>query len=147
MSTWPPWPSRPRQPRRSAAEGIAPGRSGWVAGAEAAEHAGVLEADGAGGGLDGGAVADQVLGSLQPQELLVAQRGEAGRLGELAGQGALADAAPAGDLRERQRTGEPRLDLILRAVGGVAEVAAVPQHGADLLLVPVAAGGRRNTHG
>ena len=44
----------------------APGRSGWFAGAEAAEHAGVLEADGVGGGLDGGAVADQVLGSLQP---------------------------------------------------------------------------------
>jgi NADPH:quinone reductase-like Zn-dependent oxidoreductase len=42
-------------------------RSGWFAGAEAAEHAGVLEADGAGGGLDGGAVADQVLSSLQPQ--------------------------------------------------------------------------------
>jgi hypothetical protein len=39
------------------------GLVGWVAGAEAAEHAGVLEADGAGGGLDGGAVADEVLGS------------------------------------------------------------------------------------
>jgi hypothetical protein len=49
---------------------LAFGRSGWFAGAEAeaeaAEHAGVLEADGAGGGLDGGAVADQVLSSLQP---------------------------------------------------------------------------------
>jgi hypothetical protein len=45
---------------------FARGRSGWFAGAEAAEHAGVLEADGAGGGLDGGAVADQVPGSLQP---------------------------------------------------------------------------------
>jgi hypothetical protein len=52
--------------------GVARGRSGWFAGAEAAEHAGILEADGAGGGLDGGAVADQVLGSLQPQQLLVA---------------------------------------------------------------------------
>lgn len=46
--------------------GVALGRSGWFAGTEAAEHADVLEADGAGGGLDGGAVADQVLGSLQP---------------------------------------------------------------------------------
>ena len=46
--------------------GVALGRSGWFAGAEAAEHADVLEADGAGGGLDGGAVADHVLGSLQP---------------------------------------------------------------------------------
>src|SRR3984957_1037989 len=42
------------------------GRSVRFAGAEAAEHAGVLEADGASGGLDGGAVADQVLGPLQP---------------------------------------------------------------------------------
>jgi hypothetical protein len=33
-------------------------------GAETAEHAGVLEADRAGGGLDCGAVAYQVLGSL-----------------------------------------------------------------------------------
>jgi len=46
--------------------GVALGGSGWSAGAEAAEHAGVLEAGGAGGGLDSGAVADQVLGSLQP---------------------------------------------------------------------------------
>lgn len=46
--------------------GTAVRRSGWFAGAEAAEHAGVLEADGACGGLDGGTVADQVLGSLQP---------------------------------------------------------------------------------
>jgi len=40
------------------------GRSGWFAGTQAAEHSGVLEADGTGRGLDGGAVADQVLGSL-----------------------------------------------------------------------------------
>ena len=71
-----------------------------------------------------------------PQQLLVAQRGEAGRLGEPAGQRALADAAGAGDLRERQRVGEPRLDVILGTVRGVAEVVAVPQHGAGLLLVP-----------
>jgi phosphatidylglycerol lysyltransferase len=39
---------------------------GRVAGTEAAEPAGVMEADGAGGRPDGCAVADQVLGSLQP---------------------------------------------------------------------------------
>jgi len=39
--------------------------SGWFTCAEAAEHASVLEADGAGGGLHGGAVADQVLSPLQ----------------------------------------------------------------------------------
>jgi hypothetical protein len=33
-------------------------------GAETAEHAGVLEADSASGGLDCGAVTDQMLGSL-----------------------------------------------------------------------------------
>ena len=42
------------------------GRQGWFAGAEAAKHAGILEADGVGGGLDGGAVADQVLSPFQP---------------------------------------------------------------------------------
>lgn len=46
--------------------GVARGGSGWFAGAEAAEYACVLEADGPGGGLDGGAVTDQVLGSFQP---------------------------------------------------------------------------------
>jgi hypothetical protein len=42
-----------------------------------------------------------MLGSLQPEPLLVAQRGHARCPGEPAGQGALADAARAGDLRER----------------------------------------------
>ena len=46
--------------------------------AQAAEHPGVLETDGPGGGLDGGAVADQMFGPLQPEELLVPQRREAG---------------------------------------------------------------------
>jgi hypothetical protein len=55
-------------------------------------------------------------------------------------EGALADAALASNLGEQQRACEPRLDAILRAVRGVAEVVAVPQHGASLLLVPVAAG-------
>src|ERR1700685_834697 len=91
------------------------------AGAEAAEHAGVLKADGSGGDFDGGAVADQVLASFQPQQLLVTQWCDAGCIGEPAGKRALADAAGAGDLRKRQRVGEPILDVILGAVRGVAE--------------------------
>ncbi len=56
--------TRSADPRRSTRR--ASGASGRLAGAEAAEHAGVPEADGAGGSPDGRAVADQVLGSLQP---------------------------------------------------------------------------------
>ena len=46
----------------------------------------------------------------------------------------------AGQVGQRQRVGEPRVDEVLDAVHGVAEVAAVPQHRAGLLLVAVAAG-------
>ena len=53
--------------RCSRGTGLAPSdRRARLAGAEAAEHAGVLEAGSAGGGLDGGAVAGQVPGSLRP---------------------------------------------------------------------------------
>ena len=59
---------------------------------------------------------------------------------ETAGQRALADAAGCREIGERQRVGEPGLDAVLGAVRHVAEVVAVPQHGAGLLLVAVAAG-------
>ena len=84
-------------------------------------------------------MADQVLGSFEPEQLLVVERGQPGRGGEPAGKSALADAAGAGDLGERQRGGQPVLDEILSPVRGVTEVVAVPQHGAGLLLVAVAA--------
>ena len=77
------------------------------AGAQAAQHPGVLEADRPGRGLDRGAVADQVLGAFDPQQLLVAQRGQAGGPAKQPGQGALADAAGRGQLGQRQRVGEP----------------------------------------
>ena len=54
-------------------------------GAQPAQHPGVGEADRAGRRLHGRAVADQVLGPLHPQQLLVAQRRQPGRLGRTAG--------------------------------------------------------------
>ncbi len=40
-----------------------------IGGAQPSQHAGVLKADGAGRGLGGGAVPDQVLGAFQAQRL------------------------------------------------------------------------------
>src|SRR5690606_23517074 len=115
------------------------------AGAEAAQHAGVGEAHRAGRGLGGGALRDEVLGAFQPQLLLVPQRGEAGRGGEAAGEGAFADADRGGQVRQRQGAGVGGVDDVLGAVDGVAEVAAVPQHDPRLGLVAVAA--RVHDHG
>ncbi len=57
-------------------------------------------------------MADQVLGPLEAQDLLVAQRRHAGRRGEPAGEGTLADVAGDRQFGERQRVGEPRLVAI-----------------------------------
>src|SRR5690348_5549770 len=90
-------------------------RRGLWAGAEAAEHAGVVEADGAGGRLYGGALADEVLGTFQPEGLLVAQRGEAGGLGEQAGEGTVADPAGGRQVGQRELLGETGVDEVLGA--------------------------------
>lgn len=77
--------------------------------------------------------------ALSPQHLLVPQRGHARRLSEAPGQGPLADAAVGRQFRQRERKREPGLDLVLRQVGQVAEVVPVPEHGAGLRFVAVAA--------
>ena len=64
--------------------------------------------------------ADEVLGAFQPQLLLVPQRGEAGRGGEAAGEGAFADADRGGQVRQRQGAGVGGVDDVLGAVDGVA---------------------------
>src|SRR5262245_5009725 len=72
------------------------------AAAQAAQHPGVGEADIARGCLDRGAPPDQVLGAFEAEQLLVAQRRQAGGPAEGSGQGALADSARRGQLTEGQ---------------------------------------------
>ena len=88
----------------------------------------------------GRAVADQVFGALDPQQLLVAQRRHPGGCGELAGQRPLADPGAAASSASGSALGEPRVDQVLDPVDGVAEVRPVPEHRAGLRLVAVAAG-------
>ena len=71
--------------------------------AQAAEHPGVGEADRVRGSLHRRAVPDQVLGPFRPENLLVAQGRHAGRGDEAASEGALADTAGLGQVRQRQR--------------------------------------------
>src|SRR5581483_12042143 len=84
-----------------------------AAATQAAEHPGVLEADRPGGGLDRRAVPDQVLGPLQPQDLLVAQRRQASRGGKTPSQGPLANPAGAREVGQAQGIGESGLDMVL----------------------------------